>query len=176
MPFYNCFNYTIISDCYLVKGGKGYLIPSDDAYDSNTSDNYKVIAVPIKFNKTYTIALECSEPLLMKSCFYGKLGMLKAKTPTGFDGYLSEILIEANGGKLISKTNTQFQHPFTYFISSDSYDGNMDEKDIADYEKYLYLFIQLPASNKSSIVVLEGDYTHLESKRIFNAEYIDNIS
>ena len=36
------------------------------------------------------------------------------------------------------------------------------------YQKYLYLLIQIPQSNTSSIVVLEGDYTNLHCNEIFD--------
>lgn len=44
------------------------------------------------------------------------------------------------------------------------------------YEKYLYLCIQLPASSKSSICVLEGKYNGNVSERIFSKEGLNQFS
>ena len=42
-------------------------------------------------------------------------------------------------------------------------------------EKYLYLVIQLPVSNKSSITVLEGDYTKTYNTSKLNGEDIESL-
>lgn len=43
------------------------------------------------------------------------------------------------------------------------------------YARYLYLLLQIPASDNSSITVLEGDYLRAESKKVFNVEMIDEL-
>lgn len=53
MHLYNCFNYNMVSNLSFEKIGKHqYQI------ESKTNKDYKVIAIPIKFNKTYTIAID----------------------------------------------------------------------------------------------------------------------
>ena len=44
------------------------------------------------------------------------------------------------------------------------------------YHRDLYMLIQIPANNNSSIVVLEGDYTTVDFPKTFNAEYINELS
>lgn len=59
-----------------------------------------MIAIPIKYNKTYTIAIDCAFPVLMKSVLYGNLGMVQ---DTGYSGYLTDYLYE--GVKILTVKN-----------------------------------------------------------------------
>lgn len=177
MPFYNCFNYKILSDLYLISSSNecDYMTLSNEDYNSSIQQKYKVIAVPIKFDKTYTIAVDCGTQVSLKSVFYGNLGSLKVSTPSGFQGELTSTLLENSGNYSISYGTTSFSHPFTYKISSSSHISNVTDAEIKSYERHLYLIIQLPSTNTSSIVVLEGDYTN-KAVKVYNAEYIDSIS
>ena len=72
MPFYNCFNYTLIQDILLTLDMKKLdeynketdpmkkLKLEQKGYEIGSDPNYKLVAIPIKFNKTYTIAIDCS--------------------------------------------------------------------------------------------------------------------
>ena len=171
MPFYNCFNYKAVHNLYL-----SLVQPDSDTenfygYVEKSSDAYKIFAVPIKFDTTYTIAVDCDAPVYLKSVFYGKLGLLKARVETGVIS-LSEVIMEDNGTSITVKSEASFTQPFTYSISSDSHRdvNNMSSKDMKEYEKSLYLLIQLPADNDSSIAVIEGDYTFRGNTKIFNLE------
>lgn len=177
LPFYNCFNYKIIPDLYLINNPNecDYMTAYNADYNSSMQQKYKVIAVPIKFDKTYTIAIDCSSQVSLKSVFYGKLGLLKVSTPSGFQGELTSTLLENSGNYSVSYGATSFAHPFTYRISSASHISNVTDAEIKSYEKNLYLIIQLPSTNTSSVVVLEGDYTN-KSEKIYNAEYLDSMS
>ena len=66
MPFYNCFNHKYISDIRL-NIDKPYI-------DISSDPNIQVLAIPIKFNQLYTIALDSSDRLLMKAIIYDDLG------------------------------------------------------------------------------------------------------
>ena len=175
MPFYNCFNYKVVTDCYLSDSNvNGYVTIDNSEYDTAIAKRYKVIAVPIKFNKVYTVAIDSSNDVTMKSVFYGTNGMLKARTLSGYEDFLSNALIEENGKPTTSYSHMQFSHPIVYGISSTSFIAT-SEQTMMEYEKNLHLLIQLPSTNKSSIVILEGDYTNLQSKKVFNAQYITKI-
>lgn len=137
LPFYNCFNYDVLTDIYLTTDGKGF--------DFGTTDKYKVIAVPIKFNQDYTIAIDCPSQVILKSVIYNDLGMVKSNYLV--DKYITETINE----KINVKTNLSFNKPLTYRV-------NTTDKELYQNEKYLKLIIQLPKNNKSSIVVLEGNY------------------
>lgn len=137
MPFYNCFNDSYIEDID---------IENDKIVDNYTGDDlYKIISVPVKFNTTYTIAIDCGTPIQIANILYGPRGHINIY---GID--------EENKLKPNIKTyvNSSFKNPFTYTtVASNSV--------TYPYSRYLRMIIKVPASNKSSIVVLEGDYTYL---------------
>ena len=138
LPFYNCFCYDVLTDIYLTTEGR--------YFEFGTNDNYKVIAIPIKFNQEYTIAIDCPSQVLMKSVVYNDLGMLRSNYLV--NKYVTEDINET----ITIKSNLSFNKPVTYFLGTTN-------KDLYQNEKYLKLIIQLPKNNKSSIVVLEGSYT-----------------
>lgn len=163
MPFYNCFNYKIATDIKLTA----------DGYSVGHDNSYKVIAVPIKFNKKYSVAIDCNSPVIMQSAFYGKFGLVKTSTYPEMK-YLTEILNETP----TYLSSMSFKHPHLYSISSNFY-GNSDSlkksRDCESFENLLYLLIRLPVSNNSSIVVIEGDYSDT-AKVVVNAESIDRFT
>ena len=81
-----------------------------------------------------------------------------------------------------------FTKPVVYEIPNTSTDllssiegsvGNVDvtiSEFFARYENDLYLIIQVPATNDSSIVILEGDFTSIDTTNIFNMSYINSLS
>ena len=218
MPFYNCFSgvytsrFKLIPVSYInnytddsqnvssVVGSKITVYESDQSYDTysqGTDDfnskyveqsGYKILQIPIKLNRTYTIAIDCDSTVRIAPAFINHGHLVKVKIGTS-ELDLTNILIDnADGSGIISpisveKTNTVFIKPFTIFINSKSQKVVNDlttEEDIGityeqilqRYEKYLYLLIQLPKDNTSSAVILEGDYTELSSKKIFSLEDI----
>lgn len=137
MSLYNCFNYTVVNNIVLDSNVTGNVLEIP-----NTKK--KVILVPIKFNKTYTIALESTVPVQLCSVFYNDGLVMDTRGQRPLTATLKEVLI--------NKNNTQFSIPFTY-TSHNTY------AELQKYERYLYLAIQVSQTNKSTIVVLEGDYS-----------------
>lgn len=179
MPFYNCYNGTTASDFYLDEASPvGYYQSGDKAYRLRTKNMYKTIMVPIKFDTTYTVAINCSSPVLIKSVIHGNLGMLAASFSQGRTGIVTNVMKEDSGNVLNKSIRTDFNRPFLYSISSacGSQEQGIDENTICEYERYLYLVIQLPSDNHSSIVVLEGDYTDCDAEKTFNIEDIEKVS
>lgn len=178
MSLYNCFNYKIVTNFYLTDNTKqseyGYLSKDDSRYDSTEMSKYKLIAVPIKFNKKYTIAIDCPTTVLMKSVFYGNLGMLKVRFH-GIEGDLTKQLVEINNYQYIKLNSMDFKQPYVYSLPITSHSQQVDEYDLYNYEKNLYLIIQLPIANQSSIVVLEGDYSDNNIPPIINMGEVDKI-
>ena len=168
MPYYNCFNAHEISDVYLNSPTTSLLHPANDlfpdyslhpgmlrttAYDSSKdtytlgyNDAYRVVAVPIKFGKKYTIALECPGTVQLRSVIYNETGMVRV--PNTEDQYYSDLITDS----YTALACTHFHEPFVYSIET-------DDKRLYDRQKDLQLLIQMPVSNVSSLVVLEGDYT-----------------
>ena len=154
MCLYNCFTYKYVDNVYINKNSKSYLsdvLPKDK----------KVTLVPIKFNKTYTIATSCNFKVDIKSILYKDELM---KTLDG-EHYICEELHES----FKSFNNLQFETPKTYTITT-------DRPEILEYEKYLYLAIQVPENLESPIVVLEGDYTSHADKHVSDVASIEHIS
>ena len=110
-----------------------------------TPDNsYKIYRVPVKFDRKYTIALDCSAKIEMCCGIYSNT--LLSESLSDSNKY-TEMTYESKSGCIFSK-------PFVY----DKLDSKNLEK-IYNYENYLYLFLKVPFNCDSSIVVLEGDYT-----------------
>jgi hypothetical protein len=122
------------------------------SYSIGRTTSTKLLAIPIKFNQTYTIALECPTRVLMRSIIYGEAGMTRVSYNS--DKYYTDLLSNSYS----MKVSTSFSKPFTYKVET-------NDTDLYNHEKDLYLVIQLPKANKSSVVVLEGDYTNLGAIR-----------
>lgn len=167
MPFYNCFANELIADVNFDEAG--------NVYSENTSTSiYKVLSVPVRFGKTYMISIDSDVPVEMVCAIYGSKGIIKELTNN-----LNSIKNESDIGPEDSpKHNTykkylrmQFQQPVFYntiswhqlysqfqlenghVINNSAYDQRLGQ-----FEKYLRLLIKIPKNNKSSVVVIEGDY------------------
>lgn len=165
-PYYNCYNAQLFEGIHLVN--------KDYTYETTTNKDYKVIAVPIKFNRTYTIALDCDSEVLMRGIIFGSSGLISyTDTLENTKQYYSDKEDMINSFRAVyGMTYTQ---PVTYRVST-------ADSDLYKQQRNLYLLIQVPASNTSSVVVLEGDYhTAVSGDFIWNMfikdwkeTYIDN--
>lgn len=187
MPFYNCFSYKFADGVSLIKSSdnpKGYIIGKNSAF--------KVAAIPIKFDKTYTIAIDSTSEILLKSFLYGPMGLLE-KSQIGGDSYYAtddldnckvdyKISYTSNNGSTtnyspISLQTSSFKNLITYSINLNTTAINEPLKVcLKSLEKYLYLFIRLPYNNTSSIAVLEGDYSNDSNYNIiYNLENVPRV-
>lgn len=158
MPFYNCFSGRYVST-FSIRNGKYY---------EGINNNVQVAFFPIKFNQTYTIAIDCESSVdILPVVFSGGIP-LKAS----YGGELQD-LSETISDAYVQKNYTQFNQPFTFSISTQNRNNAMY---LEQCERGLYLAIQLPISNTSSIVVLEGDYTQVKSNKIIDRFYINDLS
>ena len=163
MPYYNCFNYKVL-------GGSIQKVKNDYFFSNSVMPQYKLFATPIKFNKTYTIALDAYADVYMAPVLYSEQGELKDTSGNPF------LKVKAKKFRKLD-----FLHPITYKIDPKENIQNMEsiehsyEEFLGHYEKYLYLVIQLPVNTDTSIVVLEGDYTHTSSSKIISAECTDVV-
>lgn len=151
LPFYNCFNNKYSSDFYLTSTGNQLKLNIE-----TTPDRYKILLVPVKFNRTYTIAIDSQESVIITPLFYGNKGLASGTVITDL---ADELIVK---GKTYASLS--FKSPITFDTNKmDSY---------YSYEKFLYLAIQLSESVSSNIVVLEGDYTHTDiwDKQINNLD------
>ncbi|MGM9544279.1 MAG: hypothetical protein ACI3T9_04785 [Romboutsia timonensis] len=134
MPFYNCFNSTYISDLCIDENKL--------ASKSPTSIGKKLIAIPVKFGTTYSIFIDCETDIEIACGLYGNKGNINNLTV--------DLTVDINYKKELA---TSFRDGFTYTTTEPT-------SQTYPYTQFLKMYIQLPLSNKSSIVVLEGDYAN----------------
>lgn len=151
LPYYNCYNYQSLDNFSLYR--ELNLIN----YTQESLPQYKEIMIPIKFNTSYTIAIECPTDVLMRAVIYGPTGLTRISSSS--EKSFTDLLIDS--GRFYP--NLQFDNPVLYKITSPSLE-------VLKRERYLYLVIQLPVENNSSITVLEGDYTETRIKNIYAQE------
>lgn len=146
MPFYNCFCQQF---CTVNLGDLSAPLPK----------NKKVILVPIKFNKLYTICIDADAPVRARAILYDYAsGNLLRKTSQ----YVTDELQE----DIHVWPDLSYTHPKTYEI-------HCEDVNVYKYKPYLYLAIELPVNNHSSVAVLEGDYT--KHNIIMSIENIDSV-
>lgn len=173
MGLYNCFDYEIATNISLVNDkSTGNIV-------SISNPKSKIIIVPIKFNRTYTISIDCKFPVLMTPIFFNGRQLVNDSD----NKYLGEYL----NTDLIQYTSLQYTEPVTYKVDNDPTLLIQSQKDTIDslnktacllqgYEKYLYLAIELPSSNDSTITVLEGDYSSIAEAYISSGRNLDKLS
>lgn len=136
MSMYNCFGKKRPSRIYYNQRlNNKYLLEID-----TDNINYNYYVVPIKFNKEYTIAVDSNIKWELLSIIY------------------SNIFVEGTPESLIEESyrvisGSKFTQPFKYSTKFSC------AKDCWSKEKNLALLFKIPSEVKSSIVVLEGDYT-----------------
>ena len=156
MPLYNCFSNTlcprlnisfdIVADTTNSEANeviKGYTAKFD-----TRETNYKIYMIPIKLFQKYTIAIDCFTDVEMCCGFYGKYQYDATYDKIAEDTYKCFNSLLFNKPVLYDPT-----------AALKKYLDPRHPLEIAQHETDLKLFIKLPISNKSSIVVLEGDYT-----------------
>lgn len=139
--FYNIYDNSTIDDTEL-KYVSGKVVDT-----RCTTSMYKVLSVPIHFNQTYNIHIDCSTPVLMK-CVY--------RTSYGYYD-----MSELDSGSNLFKLKNTLEDAYRVFSSLSfkspvSFRVETLDKDVHQYESSIQLLIQLPKSNNSSIVVFEG--------------------
>lgn len=166
MPLYNCFSNRIlknVNEVFTLKSktvvNDGVTINEPRGYYINTNsvkDVYYIL--PVKFNKEYTIALDCNKQfdifcILYKNGIINQVGRSSVNGVTlSYEKLINDTLINMPG--------SSFSNPFIYKV-------NYDASDLWDMESCLYMVIKLPTSISTSIVVLEGNYLDI-SKPICN--------
>jgi hypothetical protein len=186
MSMYNCFNNKIYNNIYfnfVINPDADKNEQVKVTFDSQDS-SYKIYAIPVKLFSQYTIALDCSQGIEMFCGLYNtrlelsaKANILAAKTyvkinQTLFNQpFLYDMLAEYRAGK-------PGQQPIAQWTAENDIDVGVGQQqkaklqfspaqirsdiftrwDITNREKDLRLFIKVPVSCKSSIVILEGDY------------------
>lgn len=195
MKYYNCYNATELTDVYLPSLESTSLVCSNTTilprvdelqllcggrqkpvgsltYCFGSLSGYRVVAVPIRFDTTYTVAVDCYDIISLRGIIYNQTGMVPKET----GGYYSDYLDYSS--VILSKTS--FSNPFTYRVDLANSSCSLSpevKKELYTRQKDLYLILQVPSNVDSSIVVLEGDYSQ-ENKdvivEIHNPGYRDD--
>lgn len=184
MPYYNCFSYNILSNIriYYYKDTKpltdeqGVVVKDDSGWrcEIGEDNNYKYIAVPIKYNKTYSISIDCPSPVIVMPILYGYNSLvtldINGETKDITNDFFNKMYFAKEFNRLDFRKPVKMQVDLDNFVDGVS---GINQETLYILEDYLYLLIRLPAENKSSIVVLEGDYTSTYCKNTINMEYAD---
>lgn len=134
-PLYNCFSNRLANNITMRVNGERF----------NSADKFfKIYMIPVKLFSEYTIAIDCDSPV---SRFCGLYGV-----------YLdsSELNASLQNSTYIKYNSLSFSQPVIYQKLAEV---SKDLGYLSAHEKDLKLFIKLPATAKTSITVLEGDYS-----------------
>lgn len=138
MPFYNCFGNDYIDNVNF----------NSSSIFTESSENTKLLIVPIKYNTTYYVAIDSTAPIEIQQGFYG---------PKGLMNELNSVLTGTDTYKRVY--GSKFSRPFSVdtinierLMSNTGYNYNL-----YGVERYFRLFIKIPYNCKSSIAVIEGD-------------------
>lgn len=143
MSLYNCFSNTVCNDLDYSEELK-YITTDFTA----SNQNFKIFMLPVKLFKNYTIAIDCDSNIEICCGIYGKYVDKRAKL-SAIPAYTYQ-----------KYNNVNFSTPFLYtkLTTLNDFISGANLSDLAACEDNLKLFIRIPASNSSSIVILEGDY------------------
>lgn len=129
MPLYNCF-----SNRYIDNFSLPIYLNGDKLVGSASKADIRLFAVPVRNNSTYQIAIESLGTTLRAQLAY-------------FDG--TSLISPKNKTNVLPAyvITSSFDNPYLVEINIESFDKTL--------ERYLYLFVEIPAENTSSIVILE---------------------
>ena len=147
MPFYNCFCGEFVSNVDI----KQVTSDSGTTYHnivSSTDSRSKIFVVPVRFGQTYNLAIDCDTGVEFMYGFYGPKGLIVSATDT--------LRVELRQTHYTKLPSCQFTNPCVVppieWSSMPSATQN-----VAQFEKYLRLFVKIPQSSESSIAVIEGN-------------------
>ena len=156
MGMYNCFSYEVFSNLHIASKITDSELELFLKYEQNPAK--KVLAIPVKFNSKYTIAVTSDQPVYCAfvAKFSNKIRKLSA---------ISTVSNEKMS-KPFSLGLTKFEQPVVVDTSL-----SLEDDDVYKYNDKLYLILQLDKLNTSSLVVLEGDYTNSYAMNIVSSEF-----
>lgn len=129
-------NYSVVVEDLPQVGNLGFTFNSNDSYS-------KIYMIPVTLFQNYNIAIDSDTPIECVCGFYDK-DQIKEDC---FSPLYQHTYMKIN--------KCSFKKPFTYSNLNNLTDDLIIQSKICQYERSLKLFIKVPVSNKSSIVVLE---------------------
>lgn len=175
---------------YTPISSKEKIIDYTDIQNINTSieqtasnidiSNFKVLKIPVKLNKKYTIALDSQSEIRLGCAFLIRNQFLKVRVENN-DYDLTKLYNEYKQDNIQLLPDFSYANPILYNTENKGISIISTNEDLQLstlfqlYEKYFYLLIQVPKDNSSSVVVLEGDYTNQNCRKYMNIEEINKI-
>lgn len=166
MPLYNCFsnnlcsnlelNFSVYSPSLLASRERNTLnesgIKEKNVIFSSDDKQSKIYMIPVKLFKKYTIAIDSESPIELCCGFYKSY----------FNNSIKLKDLPALTYMRLSQTS--FNKPFIFEKLTEEWlmtprANLVNLLELSQYEDDLKLFIKIPQNNKSSITILEGDYT-----------------
>jgi len=139
-------------------------------FANTTNNEYKLLQIPIELNQDYTIALESDceiylAPAIIKN---NRRVVVLSETKSKID------LTERLYSNIEMRGKTTYKHPFSYRLNLTK--SNSFYPYITANERHLYLLIQIPATEQTTVTVLEGSYLKPdECDRLFNWEGFEDL-
>lgn len=147
MSMYNCITNEFPKNMNLTFNSSTTGAVSKVEMDASNGE-YTIYMANVSAFHNYTIAIDCSENIELFAGYYNN-GLYKVtNNSTSVESFYQNTYER--------HSSNRHQKPFVYSKLNNS---SLFTKERLDHNYNLYLFIKVPASCKSSIVVLEGDYT-----------------
>ena len=167
MPLYNCYCDKYLTDLDL---SRGY-------YRERTNKNYKVTAIPIKFNTKYTLALTNPTETFITSTFLKDDKLLKHRASKKIgEEIVNSYSINANTEYEIALENPvrvynglSSNRPITIEVTNTSPSRQK-------LEKFLYLIVQIPINRETRITVLEGRYSADNINKVYDVSVFEKAT
>lgn len=141
MSLYNCFTNESASNLYIENKEKGILFDSRDS-------NYKIYKIPVKLFQSYSLYIGCPIKIELLCSFGSELTSIQSLT-------YKRIY------------NSSFSNPVIIdFLSKEKLVNNEDLSSYYNKRKNLNLYLKIPSSNNSSIVILEGIYNNYSNYKL----------
>lgn len=146
MSLYNCYSKELATGLNIVSTLKDKETGNYAFNFDSTDVNYKVYMVPVTLFNDYTIAIDSDMPIEIVCGFFGKGPITKSE----FSRFYQKTYKKIN--------RCSFKEPFVYSRLKDMADEDIISTNAVQNEENLKMFIKVPFSNNSSVVVLEGNY------------------
>ena len=150
-PYYNCFSYRQVHGICMTYNSSNYSL------ENVGTRQVKLAVAPIRFNTKNTVCIDCHSEVLIYPLFYDDSGVTTDKK-----------LISWCCDNVIRESGMSFTRPRVFEFSNinQQYNSGVEDKPLSEEilensQKNLYMVIQIPPSNESSILIQEGDYTRL---------------
>ena len=141
MSMYNCYANELASRLNIE-------ISSTNVFSTDDIE-HKIYVVPVKFNKKYSIGIDCNSIIEIVAGIYNNNSLVE----------LEGISNSLYSTTYLKKSRISFKSPFVYDKLIVTPDSQLNNQILNSQEENLVLFIKVPANNNSSLVVVESDVT-----------------